>query len=321
MSAEDIDKGERWSIDIAKQLEETNFGIICMTPENMTAPWVLFEAGALSKSIERSRVSPLLFGLSPSDFSKSPLLQFQLTVFKQDEILKLLQSINNSSSETERLRDDVLQVTFARSWGDLASAISQISFTNDMADPGKPVDSPSTNDKVNEILEELLSIGRAQTKLLRTPEEIFPPEYLTNILRKLSGRDVPPNHPAWRRALEGIEKLRVIIENIEQQEEAKKLIDEVLRHLAYIRRRDADRGLSIVPYPLRPDARDFDIDMRRSRRMIEEAEEASRRLRQAEEAAHRLRLAEEASRHLAQASRIAEEAEEEAARAAEEAEE
>ena len=81
MSAEDIDKGERWSLDIAKQLEETNFGVICMTPENINAPWVLFEAGALSKSMERSRVSPLLFGLSPSDFSKSPLLQFQLTIF------------------------------------------------------------------------------------------------------------------------------------------------------------------------------------------------------------------------------------------------
>ena len=74
MSAEDIDKGERWSIDITRQLEETNFGIICMTLENIAAPWVLFEAGALSKSIERSRVSPLLFGLNPSDFTKSPLL-------------------------------------------------------------------------------------------------------------------------------------------------------------------------------------------------------------------------------------------------------
>src|SRR5271169_5743454 len=91
MSAENIDKGERWSIDIAKQLEETNYGIICMTPENIDAPWVLFEAGALSKSMERARVSPLLFSLGPSEFTKSPLLQFQLTVFTKDDFYKLLQ--------------------------------------------------------------------------------------------------------------------------------------------------------------------------------------------------------------------------------------
>jgi hypothetical protein len=111
MSAENIDKGERWSIDIAKQLEETNYGIICMTPENIDAPWVLFEAGALSKSIKRSRVSPLLFSLSPSEFTKSPLLQFQLTMFKKDDFYKLLQSVNNSAPDAERLRDEVLRKT------------------------------------------------------------------------------------------------------------------------------------------------------------------------------------------------------------------
>lgn len=83
MSAENIDKGDRWSIDISKQLEETHFGIICMTPNNLGAPWILFEAGALSKSIEKARVSPLLFGVGPSDFTSSPLLQFQLTVSRR----------------------------------------------------------------------------------------------------------------------------------------------------------------------------------------------------------------------------------------------
>src|SRR6476660_2121519 len=73
MSAESIDKGERWSIDIAKQLEETNYGVICVTPENKEAAWILFEAGALSKSIERARVSPLAFGVSAADFTNSPL--------------------------------------------------------------------------------------------------------------------------------------------------------------------------------------------------------------------------------------------------------
>ena len=56
MSETDIDAGSRWAAELAKQLEETNFGIICLTPESLTSPWSLFEAGALSKSIRDSRV-------------------------------------------------------------------------------------------------------------------------------------------------------------------------------------------------------------------------------------------------------------------------
>lgn len=72
VSSEDIDKGTRWSIDIAKELEDSSFGILCVTPQNLNAPWLNFEAGALSKAFENSFVSPFLFGLKPSDLKKSP---------------------------------------------------------------------------------------------------------------------------------------------------------------------------------------------------------------------------------------------------------
>src|SRR5260221_13115017 len=75
MSAENINKGQRWSVDISKQLEETDFGVICMTPENLEAPWVLFEAGALLKGREKGHVCPLLFGVGGIDLTDSPLFQ------------------------------------------------------------------------------------------------------------------------------------------------------------------------------------------------------------------------------------------------------
>jgi hypothetical protein len=34
ISSEDIDKGARWSTDISQELEDSSFGIICVTPEN-----------------------------------------------------------------------------------------------------------------------------------------------------------------------------------------------------------------------------------------------------------------------------------------------
>lgn len=61
LSSTNIDKGARWSDDIAAQLEETKFGLICLTRENLEAPWILFEAGALSKTLDRTYVCPYLF--------------------------------------------------------------------------------------------------------------------------------------------------------------------------------------------------------------------------------------------------------------------
>ena len=49
VSSQDIDKGARWTTDIAKELHESAYGILCITRENIEAPWINFEAGALSK--------------------------------------------------------------------------------------------------------------------------------------------------------------------------------------------------------------------------------------------------------------------------------
>jgi hypothetical protein len=53
VSLADIEKGARWSTDITAQLEECSVGLICLTPENLSAPWLLFEAGALSKMVDK----------------------------------------------------------------------------------------------------------------------------------------------------------------------------------------------------------------------------------------------------------------------------
>jgi TIR domain-containing protein len=77
MSRSDVEAGARWNRDIDKQLEETNFDIICLTKSNCNAPWILFEAGALAKTIANSFVCPYLIDMNPSDVPNGPLTQFQ----------------------------------------------------------------------------------------------------------------------------------------------------------------------------------------------------------------------------------------------------
>jgi len=46
MSDEDIESGGRWNDQIAAELEQADYGIICLTSTNLDRPWLLFEADA-----------------------------------------------------------------------------------------------------------------------------------------------------------------------------------------------------------------------------------------------------------------------------------
>lgn len=108
LSSADIDKGARWSSDIAIRLESAKAGIICLTPANLHADWVLFEAGALSKTIQSTFVCPLLIGLEPSDV-KGPLAQFQATRIVKGDVLKLLKTLNSGLGENALTEDHVAE--------------------------------------------------------------------------------------------------------------------------------------------------------------------------------------------------------------------
>src|SRR5205809_7263974 len=60
ISTEDIRAGDRWFHELTSRLSQTDFGIICLTKENLQSAWLLFEAGALSKSMDAGRIVPLL---------------------------------------------------------------------------------------------------------------------------------------------------------------------------------------------------------------------------------------------------------------------
>ena len=84
ISSENINKGERWSDELVRQLKETSYGIICVTRHNINAAWMNFEAGAVSNAIQQSCVSPFLFHVESTKVI-GPLQQFQFTVYGKDD--------------------------------------------------------------------------------------------------------------------------------------------------------------------------------------------------------------------------------------------
>jgi len=122
VSSEDIRKGQRWAFEIAKELEDSNFGILCLTKDNLNAPWILFEAGALAKFVKETNVSALLInGVQMSDI-KGPLSQFQHTNAAKEDIRKLIATINEKMGP-EKLEDETLKKVFEKWYPDLESKI------------------------------------------------------------------------------------------------------------------------------------------------------------------------------------------------------
>jgi hypothetical protein len=182
VSSEDIDKGARWSTDIAQELEEAAFGILCITKDNLEAPWLNFEAGALSKTIDKSYVSPFLFHIKRSEV-QGPLLQFQSTIYDRDDVFKLLVSMNSKLEMQERLDEPQLQKSFSVWWPQLQGELDNIDESKKPSDKDENKENTSHQ---SEILEELLELVRNQQRLLRSPEDLLPPTYLSSIVRRVS---------------------------------------------------------------------------------------------------------------------------------------
>lgn len=156
LSSESIQKGGRWLTDISGQLSACNFGILCMTKENLNSRWLLFEAGALSKDSAEGRVSALLTGVEASDV-ESPLSQFQHTASNSEDVLKLLQSINSLVPEANRRSDAQLLRAFDKSWPDLER---ELEAASKLKSP-KPEPAARDNDSImKEMLELLRGLAR-----------------------------------------------------------------------------------------------------------------------------------------------------------------
>ena len=186
MSAEDIEKGARWSSDVASELEDSKAGILCITPDNLDAPWLNFEAGALSKTIEKTFVCPYLMGLQPHDL-KGPLVQFQAAESTEKDTRELVKTLNGALSE-HKLPEPKLDETFDVWWPKLQSSLAEIDST-------KVARAPQRSQR--EMIEEILALLREQAKKPNPAVYVDLPgklEYCP-LTRKLVEQYFPPTSP------------------------------------------------------------------------------------------------------------------------------
>jgi TIR domain len=188
-SPEDIGKGKRWNDDISKELGQSQIGIIAMTQENLTSPWIMFEAGAISKVVEEGLVCPIVFGINKTDLL-GPLASFQAIAFDRDEVRQLVRTINKAAKEAA-LAERSLDEAFDKWWPDLEQKVEAISSAAQQ--PSGP------HRSVEDLLEEAVSNTRTILRELQglPPWQRFPltnPEVaatVSNLLRRTSNTPTP----------------------------------------------------------------------------------------------------------------------------------
>lgn len=214
MSDSDADKGIRWEQRIGQELEQTRFGIFCLTPENLDSRWLNFEAGAIAKTVEKTYVCTYLLELKPTDI-EGPLSRFNHTKTEEKEDTRKLIHTVNRALESQALDEKIVNDSFETFWPRLELQLNQLP---DVAEKRKP---RNIEDMTEEILVSVRALlkeksGRARPvslggvvlgknltrrgkrivseALIKSAEEIdrlgFDREYLRGLFIEATGRDL-----------------------------------------------------------------------------------------------------------------------------------
>lgn len=87
----------------------------------MQSEWILFEAGALSKTLADTYVCTLLIDMKPTDV-KGPLSQFQATTTSEADMLQLVKTLNSKLGESA-VQVAHLEKAFKLMWPELSSKL------------------------------------------------------------------------------------------------------------------------------------------------------------------------------------------------------
>jgi hypothetical protein len=171
MSDEEIGSGQRWNEAIAKSLDETDFGIVCVTRANQHAPWLIFEAGALAKSVSEGRVVPLCIELKSAEVT-GPLSGFQGRSLDEDGVRRLVRDLNEAAEK--KMPNERLDGIFNAMWPELEAAVLK-------AINAVPLDTEprrSAENMLDELVERIRHIDRLLNKEAAEPPIVFTKKYV-----------------------------------------------------------------------------------------------------------------------------------------------
>jgi hypothetical protein len=121
MSDKDIGPGQIWFDELMESLLGVQAGIVCVTRENVTSPWIHFEAGCLAAKFAKGLLCPYLVGMKVSDLGRSPLGSRQCVSATKEGTWQLVSGLNKLLRR--RQDDGPLSSLFDLHWPELEEVI------------------------------------------------------------------------------------------------------------------------------------------------------------------------------------------------------
>lgn len=155
ISTRHIDRGSLWFTEINEKLRDISVGVVCLTQENKSNPWILFESGALAKGLSSNRVCTFLVDLQPHDLI-DPLAQFNHTKPDRDGVWELIRTLNSCLLE-KALDERVLEKAFEVYWPIFENEFAGALNANEPEKQAKPR-------AKEDVLMEILSVTRDMSR-------------------------------------------------------------------------------------------------------------------------------------------------------------
>lgn len=122
-SDKDIASGALWHGSLQASLQSVRFAVVCCTTENVTAPWLNYEAGALVERMN-GRTAPWLLDGKPEELQPSPISRLQAKAANPVGTLAVLQALNDAL--TAPVPASILEAAFQTHWAKLEAKLRAI---------------------------------------------------------------------------------------------------------------------------------------------------------------------------------------------------
>jgi hypothetical protein len=152
ISKHDIAAGAVWHHELTTNLKTCSYGVFFVTKDNMAAPWLNYEAGAIANKLGiDTRVMVILLD---QHRVTGPLEIFQATPFSEAGMKKLVLDMNDILGRAEWAPN--LEIIFQAKWGDLQAAFKSVRRDADAASNSPP-------DSNTELLQRMAGLERLIT--------------------------------------------------------------------------------------------------------------------------------------------------------------
>lgn len=177
--------GSMWLAQIDTELSSTDFGIVCVTKANQHAPWLNFEAGALSRRVDAKRelMPVLLIGIDSMNEVEGPITGFQMKIADLEGFLDVMKDLNNSELGP-KINDNILRRRVQDAWPSIEAEVKKVRE----GDNSQAADRRTDSEKIDELLDVARSMARSITPKIAISGE--PAPFVTSEIKRTIAKEI-----------------------------------------------------------------------------------------------------------------------------------